>query len=165
MTQTSPLSSPDQPAKDPTLPPDLPVDLPVQDHLCFALYSASQAFTRAYKPLLGPLGLTYPQYLVMRLLWTEDSQSLRDIGRALHLDSGTLTPLLKRLEAQGLLRRARDPKDERLVRSHLTEAGQTLKSRAAHVPGCVAEKLGMSLSEARSLQQQVTRLRAALAPD
>ncbi len=145
------------------MPAPLPDDLAVQDYLCFALYSASQAFTRAYKPLLAPLGLTYPQYLVMRLLWARDDQSLRDIGRALHLDSGTLTPLLKRLEGMGLLRRHRDSGDERLLRVSLTEAGHELKARAAHVPGCVAEKLGMTLPEARALQQRVTALRSALA--
>ena len=97
------------------------------DHqLCFALYSSSLAMTKMYKPLLEPLGLTYPQYLVMLVLWEHDAIPVSDIGTHLQLDSGTLTPLLKRLQANGLLRRERDKADERRVLLHLTAAGRAL---------------------------------------
>ena len=102
------------------------------DHqLCFALYSSSQAMTQLYRPLLTALDLTYPQYLVLLLLWEQDGQSVSDLGERLFLDSGTLTPLLKRMEAKGLLERRRSTEDERRVQIHLKAAGRQLRARAA----------------------------------
>src|SRR4051812_17354903 len=101
--------------------------LALDKQLCFALYSASLAMTKVYKPLLAPLGLTYPQYLVMLALWEDDAQSVSALGDRLALDSGTLTPLLKRLEAQGRLSRDRDADDERRVIVRLTLGGRQLK--------------------------------------
>jgi MarR family transcriptional regulator, organic hydroperoxide resistance regulator len=109
--------------------------------LCFALYAASRATMDVYRPLLDELGLTYPQYLVMIILWEHKTSSVKDIGAILHLDSGTLSPLLKRLEAAGLIKRQRRSDDERVVNITLTEAGQALEERAAHIP----EKFGCEL--------------------
>ncbi|TFW16978.1 MarR family transcriptional regulator [Massilia arenosa] len=111
--------------------------LALDDQFCFALYSASHAMTKTYKPLLDKLGLTYPQYLVMLVLWEQDGILVKDIGARLFLDSGTLTPLLKRLEGNGLVARNRDPGDERQVRISLTAAGRTLRERARDIPSAV----------------------------
>ena len=133
------------------------------DHqLCFALYSASLAMTKLYKPLLDPIGLTYPQYLVMLVLWQGDGVTVSELGRRLTLDSGTLTPLLKRLEAAGLLRRTRDAGDERRVILHLTSAGRALKARAAKVPPQVMCSTGCGLDELASLTARLKALRDAL---
>jgi DNA-binding MarR family transcriptional regulator len=127
------------------------------DHqLCFALYSASLAMTKLYKPLLEPLGLTYPQYLVMLVLWESDGISVSQLGERLALDSGTLTPLLKRLQAAGLLQRLRDTADERRVLLQLSATGRQLKARATAVPAAVACASGCDLDE---LQQLTTRLK------
>ncbi|UUX97598.1 MarR family winged helix-turn-helix transcriptional regulator [Aquabacterium sp. J223] len=135
------------------------------DHqLCFALYSASLAMTRTYKPLLEPLGLTYPQYLVMLSLWEADGLSVGAVGERLGLDSGTLTPLLKRLEAAGLVQRLRDAADERRVLLQLTPAGRQLKGRAASVPLSLAEATGCSLDEVARLTSRLKRLRDDLLP-
>ncbi|MBU8539230.1 MarR family winged helix-turn-helix transcriptional regulator [Falsiroseomonas tokyonensis] len=107
--------------------------LKLEDNLCFALYAANHAFTAAYKPLLDPLGLTYPQYLVLLVLWEAEDQTVKALGQRLHLDSGTLTPLLKRMETAGLVRRRRDAEDERQVRIALTEAGRALQARTVEV--------------------------------
>ncbi|MDQ1081064.1 MarR family winged helix-turn-helix transcriptional regulator [Pseudoroseomonas cervicalis] len=107
--------------------------------LCFAIHSTAHAIQRAYKPFLDRLGLTYPQYLVMVVLWEQDSRTVGSIGEKLFLDSSTLTPLLKRLEAAGLVSRARDPQDERQVRIQLTEAGRALQQEARQIPGWVAQ--------------------------
>ena len=130
--------------------------------LCFALYSASLAMTRVYKPLLAPLGLTYPQYLVMLALWEADGQTVGALGEKLALDSGTLTPLLKRLEAQGHLRRERDANDERRVIVRLTPAGRQLKTRARRVPHEIGRASGCELSEIVDLTRQLTSMRDAL---
>jgi DNA-binding MarR family transcriptional regulator len=106
---------------------------PLSDHLCFTLHAASRAFTAAYKPLLDPLGLTYPQYLVLVVLWEEDGLNVREISDRLQLDSGTLTPLLKRMETLGLLHRCRDITDERVVRVSLTQRGRALQAQAAPI--------------------------------
>jgi DNA-binding MarR family transcriptional regulator len=106
----------------------------LEDNLCFALYAASRAFTRAYQPLLEPLDLTYPQYLVMLVLWEKDDVSVSDLGERLFLDSGTLTPLLKRLEESGRIKRRRDKNDERVVRIVLTARGRSLRELAKAVP-------------------------------
>jgi DNA-binding MarR family transcriptional regulator len=106
----------------------------LEDNLCFALYAASRAFTRAYQPLLEPLDLTYPQYLAMLVLWERDDVSVSELGERLFLDSGTLTPLLKRLEETGRVERRRDRDDERVVRIVLTPRGRALRGRAQTVP-------------------------------
>src|SRR5689334_10034297 len=109
--------------------------LRLDNQLCFALYSASLAMTKLYKPLLDELGLTYPQYLAMLVLWERDGLTVSDIGERLSLDSGTLTPLLKRLETSGLVTRIRDVQDERRVHITLTAAGRRMKQRAQKIPG------------------------------
>ena len=111
------------------------MSLALDDQLCFPLYAAARAVQQRYRPLLDELGITYPQYLVLLVLWEEDGLSVKRIGARLMLDSGTLTPLLKRLEAAGLLERRRSAADGRVVTAHLTGAGAALKDRAASVPG------------------------------
>ena len=135
----------------------------LDNQLCFALYSASLAMTKLYKPLLDELGLTYPQYLVMLVLWEGDGLMVSELGQRLHLDSGTLTPLLKRLEAAGLVSRMRDVADERRVRIHLTAAGRRLRARAGKVPACVLAASQCSLPELKQLVTQVRKLRERLA--
>jgi DNA-binding MarR family transcriptional regulator len=135
----------------------------LDNQLCFALYSASLAMTKLYKPLLDELGLTYPQYLVMLVLWEGDGLMVSELGQRLYLDSGTLTPLLKRLEAAGLVSRLRDVADERRVHVHLTAAGRKLKVRAAKVPACVLQASQCSLAELKQLTDQVRTLRERLA--
>ena len=133
--------------------------LALDQQLCFALYASSLAMTKLYKPLLEPLGLTYPQYLVMLVLWEADGSIVSEVGQRLTLDSGTLTPLLKRLESTGLLRRERDAADERRVRIHLTAAGGALKTRAAKVPPQMARATACSRGELTALTQRLKRLR------
>ncbi|MXQ07917.1 MarR family transcriptional regulator [Alphaproteobacteria bacterium GH1-50] len=134
-----------------------------EDMICFALYSAGHAMQKAYRPLLDELGLTYPQYLVLSALWTKDAdQTVNGIGRRLQLESSTLTPLLKRLELMGLVSRTRSDKDERQVVIALTAEGRAMKTRAAHVPRCIAEKTGMTLDEIERLRDDVMRLRSSL---
>ena len=135
----------------------------LDNQLCFALYSASLAMTKLYKPLLDELGLTYPQYLVMLVLWEGDGLMVSELGQRLCLDSGTLTPLLKRLESTGLVSRMRDAEDERRVRIQLTAAGRKLKARAAKVPGCVLAASQCSIPELLELTKQVRTLRERLA--
>ncbi|MGW3156946.1 MarR family winged helix-turn-helix transcriptional regulator [Streptomyces sp. NPDC001089] len=116
----------------------------LDDQLCFALYAASRAVTARYRPLLDELGLTYPQYLVMLVLWEQDSITVRDLGHALQLESSTLSPLLKRLEAAGLLRRERRAKDERSVAIRLTDAGARLQEQADSVPLAIGDAMGLT---------------------
>jgi DNA-binding MarR family transcriptional regulator len=130
--------------------------------LCFALYSASLAMTKLYKPLLEPLGLTYPQYLVMLVLWEGDGLTVSQVGERLALDSGTLTPLLKRLESAGLVQRLRDAADERRVLLQLTPAGRALKAQARKVPAAVAGASGCELAEIGTLTQRLQALRLEL---
>lgn len=133
------------------------------DHqLCFALYSTSLAMTKLYKPLLDPLGLTYPQYLVLLCLWEQDGTSVSALGQRLQLDSGTLTPLLKRLEAAGWITRQRAKDDERRVHIHLSPQGHALKARAADVPACMLQAMGCSIEEVQSLTQRLLALREDL---
>jgi DNA-binding MarR family transcriptional regulator len=134
----------------------------LDNQVCFALYSASLAMTRLYKPLLADLGLTYPQYLVMLVLWEGDALMVSELGERLGLDSGTLTPLLKRLESLGLLTRQRDAQDERRVHVHLSPAGRHLKMRARKLPACILESTRCSLDELRSLNRQVRQLHQRL---
>jgi DNA-binding MarR family transcriptional regulator len=136
--------------------------LKLDDFLCFAVYTAGHAFNRLYKPLLEALGLTYPQYLAMVALWEQDDQTVGALGEKLFLESNTLTPLLKRLEAMGLVTRVRDKADERQVRLRLTEAGRALREKAEAVPACVLDALRMSGAEAGALTEAVTKLREAL---
>ncbi|MEF7617348.1 MarR family transcriptional regulator [Aquincola sp. MAHUQ-54] len=133
--------------------------LALDQQLCFALYSASLAMTKLYKPLLEPLGLTYPQYLVMLVLWEADGPTVSELGQRLSLDSGTLTPLLKRLEAQQLVSRLRDPADERRVRVQLTAAGRALRAQAQAIPRAVACASGCDLDELVSLTGRLKALR------
>ena len=141
-----------------------PADLPLLlgNQLCFAIYSTAHAFNRVYKPLLDRLGLTYPQYLVMLVLWEGDGLTVGDIGERLQLDSGTLTPLLKRLEAMGLLDRSRDPSDERQVRVRLTNAGRALQKKARNIPRCILEATGLSLADLRRLLRAIVAVRGKL---
>jgi len=133
------------------------------DHqLCFALYSASLAMTKLYKPMLDEMGLTYPQYLALLVLWERDGVTVSELGERLHLDSGTLTPLLKRLETAELVTRLRDVQDERRVLIRLTAAGRKLKARAARIPGCVLQATQCDVSEVMALTQQVQTLRDRL---
>lgn len=136
--------------------------LALDRQLCFALYAASLAMTKVYKPLLEPLGLTYPQYLVMLVLWEADGPSVSQLGDRLALDSGTLTPMLKRLEALGLVQRRRDVADERRVLVHLTPEGRALRSRAAAVPPQLLQASQCSLAEVDQLTRQLHALRLRL---
>lgn len=135
---------------------------PLDDQLCYAIYSAGMAIQRAYKPLLDGLGLTYPQYLVLNVLWDRDRQSVGGLGERLGLESSTLTPLLKRLEASGLVRRARNPNNERQVIVALTDAGRALEARAGclgeallHASGQTPEALGRLNHDIRKLRDSV----------
>lgn len=132
------------------------------NQLCFAAYSTAHAFNRAYKPHLDALGLTYPQYLVMLVLWEGDGTTVKEIGERLHLDSGTLTPLLKRLEAAGLVSRRRDATDERQVRIGLTEAGRSLKDQARTIPPEILAACGCSVDELVALKTALLALRDRL---
>lgn len=134
------------------------------DMLCFALHSAAHAVHAAYAPLLEPLGLTYPQYLVLSALVAKDDLTVSDIGAQVRLESNTLTPLLKRMEAQHWLTRRRDPADERQVRIALTEEGRALSARAAHVPRAFVEKTGLQLAEITDLREVLNELRDRLKP-
>ncbi len=136
--------------------------LRLDNQLCFALYSASLQMTKLYGPLLKPMGLTYPQYLVMLVLWESDGMTVSQLGERLFLDSGTLTPLLKRMESSGLLRRERARDDERRVMIYLTAAGDTLKNQAAKIPACVMDAAQCSLPEVKALTQQMQTLRLRL---
>jgi len=138
------------------------VAFPEQDLLCFAFYSTSHAFNRIYNPLLNELGLTYPQYLVMVSLWAKDDQTVGEVGETLFLESSTLTPLLKRLEAIGYLTRSRDLSDERQVRVQLTSAGRALQKKARDIPGCILEATGLSLADLHRLQREIAAVRQRL---
>ena len=137
-------------------------DLALDEFLCFAVYSLGHAFNRAYKPLLEALGLTYPQYVAMVVLWERDGRTVSELGDKLHLDSGTLTPLLKRLEAAGLVQRERDTEDERQVRIRLTKAGLALKEKARAIPEAILCATGRPKAELRALNEQLLRLRDQL---
>jgi DNA-binding MarR family transcriptional regulator len=140
-----------------------PADWLQLDHqLCFALYSSSLAMTRLYKPLLDPLGLTYPQYLVLLVLWQQDGLAVGELGERLFLDSGTLTPLLKRMAAAGWLMRERASDDERRVLVSLTPPGRALRRRALQVPRQLAQASGCSTDELQALTQRLRQLRSDL---
>jgi len=135
----------------------------LDNQLCFALYSASLAMTKLYKPLLDELGLTYPQYLAMLTLWERDGVTVSELGERLSLDSGTLTPLLKRMETAGLVARSRDAQDERRVHITLTAAGRRLKARARKVPGAMLDATQCSTPEIVRLTRELRGLRERLA--
>lgn len=139
-----------------------PAALRLDNQVCFALYSASLAMTKLYKPLLDDIGLTYPQYLVMLVLWEQDGITVSELGERLYLDSGTLTPLLKRLEASGHIRRTRDAQDERRVRIALTPQGRGLRDQAERIPHCVLESSQCTLPELVALTSQLKTLRERL---
>lgn len=156
-----------RPIPTPTTDADRWLELDRQ--LCFALYSTSLAMTKRYKPLLAPLGVTYPQYLVLLVLWQHRELGVAELGERLFLDFGTLSPLLKRMEASGWLVRTRDTRDERRVRVRLTESGEALRQTARTVPPQLADAMQCHLDEITSLTQRLQQLRAQLlgasAPD
>jgi MarR family transcriptional regulator, organic hydroperoxide resistance regulator len=139
-----------------------PDPLLLDEQLCFALYSTSLAMTKAYKPLLESLGLTYPQYLVLLTLWENDGIPLRELAERLHQDSGALTPIVKRLEAEGHVRRERDPGDERNLAIVLTESGRALRQQAKRVNAAIAVACGLDGDDAAKLRQTLHALRASL---
>jgi DNA-binding MarR family transcriptional regulator len=136
--------------------------LKIDNFICFALYSAGHAFTRLYKPLLEPLGLTYPQYLVMAVLWEKDGRTVGEIGEKLLLESSTLTPLLKRLETAGMVRRTRDHDDERVVRIQLTPEGAALKEKAVSIPAAIGCSTNLTIPEVMKLTDEIKALRKKL---
>jgi DNA-binding MarR family transcriptional regulator len=135
-----------------------PDNLRLERQLCFALHATSRAVTQAYAPLLEPLGVTYPQYLVLLVLWEDDNVTVSGLGERLFLDSGTLTPLLKRLETQGIVARRRDEDDERVVRVALTRAGKKLRGKAEGIAGGVACALGVSAAEIAALRDPLRKI-------
>jgi DNA-binding MarR family transcriptional regulator len=134
----------------------------LNDMLCFTVYSTAHAFNRVYKPLLDALDLTYPQYLAMLVLWERDDITVKEIGEQLHLDSGTLTPLLKRLAAAGLIARARDAADERQVRIKLTPKGEAMRDKANAIRAGIVSACKHSRDELKALNAQLIRLRDQL---
>jgi MarR family transcriptional regulator, organic hydroperoxide resistance regulator len=141
------------------MPSDDPLALDRQ--VCFALAAASRTVIGLYRPVLEPLGLTHPQYLVMLALWERSPRTVRNIGEALALDPATLSPLLKRLESAGLITRRRKADDERSLDVELTDAGRALRARAEAVPAQIVKRLGMPLAELEATRDALTRLLAA----
>lgn len=136
--------------------------LHLNNQICFPIYAASRLVMQAYRPLLAALGLTYPQYLVMMVLWETDTRTVRELGERLYLDSGTLTPLLKRLEKQGLLTRNRRKEDDRTVENHLTEAGRELQKLAVDIPAELVCNAELDRDELGELQSRLNALLAKL---
>jgi MarR family transcriptional regulator, organic hydroperoxide resistance regulator len=132
--------------------------LRLDDQICFAIYATAHAFNRTYKPLLEPLGLTYPQYLVMMVLWEQNRMMIKDIGSRLELDTGTLSPLLKRLEKSDLVQRKRDGADERQVYIQLTEKGRALEAAAANIMPGILGASGCTLAELVALREGLKAL-------
>ena len=148
---------------------DLETDpLALERQVCFALSVAARNVVAVYRPWLEPMGLTHPQYLVMLALWQHGPLAVKDLSRLLQLDPGTMSPLIKRLETAGLLRRDRDPRDERALAISLTDRGRALRADAERIPAGIVERLGMDIGELTALQQALTRViaasQAALAP-
>lgn len=133
-------------------------ELKLENQFCFPLYSATNAVVRAYRPLLDKLGLTYPQYLVMMVLWSQNGINVKELGNKLYLDSGTLTPLLKRLEGKGLVERKRAQHDERVRELHLTQSGQNLKAQAESVPKEMMCSLDMDLDDLITMKRLCEKL-------
>ena len=134
----------------------------LEDHLCFTVYALSRQITCVYRPALEALVITYPQYLVLVLLWEQDGRSVKELGQRLYLDSGTLTPLLKRLEEKKLLRRERDTMDERVVNVHLTATGKALKKDAPTVTDALISKINMPVKQVLELRDQLSALLQSL---
>ncbi|MEE1890825.1 MarR family winged helix-turn-helix transcriptional regulator [Pseudomonas carassii] len=134
----------------------------LDNQVCFALHSTSLLMTKVYKPLLQALGLTYPQYLAMLVLWEQDGLTVGEISQRLLTDPGSLTPLLKRLESEGLLKRSRSREDERVVLVQLTDKGRDLQAEAQRVPQCILQASGHSAEQLRKLQADLLALRAQL---
>lgn len=132
--------------------------LKLENQLCFSIYAASRAITKIYRPFLDELGITYPQYLVMLILWEEETITLKDLCKKLYLDSGTLTPLLKRLESMKLIKRERSTTDERILCVSLTEKGIDMKSEAIKVPGCVLKSINTDIAFLANLKGEVDKL-------
>ncbi|MGG1519580.1 MarR family transcriptional regulator [Paenibacillus oryzisoli] len=132
--------------------------LKLENQLCFSLYASSRAITRMYRPLLEELGITYPQYLVLLVLWDQEESTVKELSEKLDLDSGTLTPMLKRMEAQQLLVRKRSQEDERVVNILLTETGRALYDRAMCIPQTLFAASGLSQEEIVSFNQQLQRI-------
>jgi DNA-binding MarR family transcriptional regulator len=143
-------------------PPTADQLLRLDNQICFAIYSTAHAFNRVYKPLLDRLGLTYPQYLVMMVLWERDGVPVKEIGERLFLDSGTLTPLLKRLEQAGFIKRTRSTEDERQVLIGLTSNGQALKDKARSVPPSILAAAQCSVAELSAVKNEIVALRDRL---
>ena len=139
------------------------IPLPLDQQLCFSLYATSMAINRAYKPQLDVLGITYPQYLVLHALWEEDGRTIGQIAERLTLESSTVTPLVKRMEAAGLMTRARNPADERQVQVRLSPRGWALREECGCLGETLAERSGMTMADVEALNRQVQRLRDALA--
>jgi len=137
-------------------------DVSLDSMLCFAIYATGHAFTRFYKPRLDALGLTYPQYLALIALWQEDDVTVGALGERLFLDSGTVTPLVKRLEARGLVSRRRDMDDERQVRIALTPEGKALQEKAAAIPLAVGKGTGLVRDDADRMRRELIALRDRL---
>ncbi|MBT2374767.1 MarR family winged helix-turn-helix transcriptional regulator [Pseudomonas fluorescens] len=142
--------------------PDTCESLLLDNQLCFALHSTSLLMTKVYKPLLQALGLTYPQYLAMMVLWEEDGLTVGEISSRLLTDPGSLTPLLKRLEVEGLLSRTRSREDERVVVVELTDTGRALRDKAMDIPQCILGASGLDIEQLRKLQADLLTLRANL---
>ncbi|OLT25111.1 MarR family transcriptional regulator [Actinomadura sp. CNU-125] len=140
---------------------DVPDPLALENQVCFALVVASRTVLAHYRPILEPMGLTHPQYLVMLALWEHRRLSVKELSRLLELDPGTLSPLLKRLEGADLIRRERDSRDERLLAVTVTPAGEALRAQAEKIPATIMERLGMSLDELQDLHRTLTRVIAA----
>jgi len=131
--------------------------LKLENQLCFSIYAASRAITKIYRPFLDALGLTYPQYLVMLVLWENNTITLKEVGNKLYLDSGTLTPLLKRLEHMELIKRERSMEDERLLCLSITQKGLDMKSEAIKVPGCIVGCLNMDMESLVTLKSDMDK--------
>lgn len=131
--------------------------LKLENQICFPLYAFSRELTNLYRPFLEEMDLTYPQYLVMLILWAEKQQTVNQLGEKLYLDSGTLTPLLKRMELKGMLMRKRSQTDERMVIISLTDAGEKMKEKASCIPGKLVETLGLSIDELIQLKKIVNK--------
>lgn len=146
----------------PSAPTGQCADLLLQNQLCYSLYSTSLMMTKVYKPLLQDLNLTYPQYLAMLVLWETDGLTVSDISARMLTDPGSMTPLLKRLEAEGLIHRTRGKEDERVVRLYLSEQGKALYDRAKRIPACVHAASGLNQEQLRDMQKSLLKLRAQL---
>ncbi|NEW07838.1 MarR family transcriptional regulator [Paenibacillus sp. SYP-B3998] len=132
--------------------------LKLENQLCFSLYASSRAITRMYRPFLEELGLTYPQYLVLLVLWDQEASTVKDLSEKLDLDSGTLTPMLKRMETQGLVKRQRSSEDERIVNIRITDAGLALYDKALCIPQTLLSSSGLSSEEIYSFNEQLKRM-------